>query len=102
MAAMDRREPPAQLHARVDAGDDGRRPASTAAEAAAAIARMETDPAYLAARRVQQLQHKLESVMANQQKLKELAPDYTRVESARTSRKANSWSATFAAAARWC
>jgi hypothetical protein len=50
------------------------------AEAAAAIARMETDPAYLAARKVQQLQYKLESVMANQQKLRELAPDYTRVE----------------------
>jgi hypothetical protein len=50
------------------------------AEAEAAIARMETDPAYLAARKVQQLQYKLESVMASQQRLRELAPDYTRVE----------------------
>jgi hypothetical protein len=47
-----------------------------AAEGAAAIAAMENDPVFLAARKVQQLQHKLESVMANQQKLLELAPDY--------------------------
>ena len=47
---------------------------------ATAIARMETDPAYLAARKIQQLQYKLESVMANQQKLWELAPNYERVE----------------------
>jgi hypothetical protein len=47
---------------------------------AIAIARMETDPAYLAARKIQQLQYKLESVMANQQKLWEMAPHYERVE----------------------
>ena len=50
------------------------------AACAAAIARMETDPAYLAGRKIQQLQYKLESVMANQQKLWELAPHYGHVE----------------------
>src|SRR6185295_15490236 len=50
-----------------------------AAEGAAAIAYMENDPVYLAARKVQQLRYKLESVMANQQKLLEMAPDYLRV-----------------------
>ncbi|MEO8807509.1 MAG: cupin-like domain-containing protein, partial [Burkholderiaceae bacterium] len=50
------------------------------AECAPAIQRMELDPAFLAARKMQQLQRKLESVLANQQKLWELAPDYQRVE----------------------
>ena len=50
------------------------------AECAPAIRRMEQDPAFLAARKMQQLQRKLESVLANQQKLWELAPDYARVE----------------------
>ena len=50
------------------------------AECAPAIRRMEHDPAFLAARKIQQLQRKLESVLANQQKLWELAPDYGRVE----------------------
>jgi hypothetical protein len=45
-----------------------------------AIRDMETDPAFLAARRLQQLQAKLESVMANQQKLRELDPNYGHVE----------------------
>jgi hypothetical protein len=49
-------------------------------EARSAIAVMEQSPAFLAARRHQQLQRKLESMMANQQKLRELAPDYQRVE----------------------
>ncbi len=51
--------------------------------AQAAIARMETDPAFLAGRKIQQLQYKLESVMANQQKLWEMAPGYTQVEKRR-------------------
>lgn len=46
----------------------------------AAIAAMEGNPAFLAARRFQQLQRKLESVLANQQKLWELAPGYQHVE----------------------
>jgi hypothetical protein len=50
------------------------------AECEAAIAAMELSPAYLAARKYQQLQRKLESVMANQQKVWELAPDYGVVE----------------------
>jgi Cupin-like domain len=50
------------------------------AECAQAIRRMEQDPAFLAARKMQQLQRKLESVLANQQKLWELAPEYGRVE----------------------
>ncbi len=49
-------------------------------QSSAAIARMESDPAFLAARKVQQLQYKLESVMANQQKLWEQSPTYTEVE----------------------
>jgi Cupin-like domain len=49
-------------------------------ECAPAIQRMESDPAFLAARKLQQLQRKLESVLANQQKLWEMAPDYGRVE----------------------
>lgn len=51
-----------------------------AAESAAAIRRMEQDPAFLAARKMQQLHRKLESVLANQQKLWELAPEYFSVE----------------------
>ena len=50
------------------------------AECALAIERMEHDPAFLAARKMQQLQRKLESVLENQQKLWELAPQYERVE----------------------
>ena len=50
------------------------------AECAPAIRRMESDPAFLAARKMQQLQRKLESVMANQQKLWEMAPGYAQVE----------------------
>lgn len=46
----------------------------------AAIERMERDPAYLAARKHQQLYFKLESVLANLQKLWESAPSYGRVE----------------------
>jgi hypothetical protein len=50
------------------------------AECEAAIRAMENDPAFLAARKFQQLQGKLESVMANQQKLRELDPLYGHVE----------------------
>lgn len=46
----------------------------------AAIAAMETDPVFLAARKHQQLQRKLESVLANQQKLWESSPTYLQVE----------------------
>ncbi|WP_159596407.1 cupin-like domain-containing protein [Hydrogenophaga sp. BPS33] len=49
-------------------------------ECEAAIQAMESDPAFLAARKFQQLQTKLESVMANQQKLLELDPHYAQVE----------------------
>ena len=45
-----------------------------------AIRRMEHDPAFLAARKMQQLQRKLESVLANQQILWEMSPGYTQVE----------------------
>jgi Cupin-like domain len=47
---------------------------------AAAIAAMEQDPAYLAALKHQQLQRKLESVLANLQQLWISSPDYGRVE----------------------
>lgn len=47
---------------------------------AASIAAMEQDPVYLAARKHQQLLRKLESVLQNQQKLWESAPNYTQVE----------------------
>jgi hypothetical protein len=50
------------------------------AHSAEAIARMESDPAFKAARRHQQLQRKLESVVANLQRMWELAPDYGVVE----------------------
>jgi hypothetical protein len=49
-------------------------------ECMAAIAEMETDPVFLAARKHQQLHRKLESVLANQQKLWESDPEYARVE----------------------
>jgi hypothetical protein len=49
-------------------------------EARSAIDSMEHSPAFLAARKFQQLQRKLESVLANQQKLWELAPQYQQVE----------------------
>lgn len=45
-----------------------------------AMQRMERDPAFLAARKHQQLQRKLESVLANLQKLWQSAPDYGVVE----------------------
>jgi hypothetical protein len=47
---------------------------------AAEIAAMERNPVFLAARKQQQQQRKLESVLANQQKLWESAPDYSVVE----------------------
>ncbi len=49
-------------------------------EARAAIAAMERAPAFLAARRHQQLHRKLESVVGNLQKLREVWPAYTTVE----------------------
>lgn len=49
-------------------------------EARSALALMERSPAFLAARKFQQIQRKLESMMSNQQKLRELAPDYQTVE----------------------
>jgi hypothetical protein len=49
-------------------------------EARAAIARMENDPAFRAARRMQQVQRKLESVAGNMQKLWETSPRYPVVE----------------------
>jgi hypothetical protein len=49
-----------------------------------AVAKMERDPAFLAARKHQQLYRKLESVLANQQKLWESAPQYGVVEKRRT------------------
>jgi hypothetical protein len=45
-----------------------------------AIEAMQSDPAFLAARKFQQLQAKLESVVANQQRLRELDPLYGHVE----------------------
>lgn len=49
-------------------------------ESAAAILTMEHNPVFLAARKLQQLHRKLESVVENQQKLKELDPHHARVE----------------------
>jgi hypothetical protein len=49
-------------------------------EARSALALMERSPAFLAARKFQQIQRKLESMVRNQQKLRELAPDYQTVE----------------------
>jgi Cupin-like domain len=51
-----------------------------AALSAAAIHAMERNPVFIAARRVQQLQKKLESVIGNQQKLKELDSRYATVD----------------------
>lgn len=51
-----------------------------AAAARDAIARMDDDPVFRAALRFQQLQRKMESVLENQQKLWEMAPNYGRVE----------------------
>jgi hypothetical protein len=51
-----------------------------AADSAEAIRQMDQNPVFLAAQRVQQLQRKFESVLANQQKLWETAPYYDRVE----------------------
>lgn len=45
-----------------------------------AISAIEANPVFLAARKVQQLQKKLDSVVANQQKLRQLDPNYGRVE----------------------
>ena len=45
-----------------------------------AIRTIEANPVFLAARRMQQLHHKLESVVRNQQLLKELDPHYCQVE----------------------
>ena len=53
-------------------------------ECQAAIALMEDDPSYRAARRMQQLQRKLESITGNLQRLWESAPDYGRVEKRKT------------------
>jgi len=50
------------------------------AEAAAALAQVESDPVFAAARRMQQLQRKLESVVANLQQVWELDPRYAEVE----------------------
>ncbi|HSV48209.1 MAG TPA: cupin-like domain-containing protein [Ramlibacter sp.] len=50
------------------------------AQSAAAIAAIETDPVFLAARRHQQVQRKLESVLANLQKLWQSDPAYPVVE----------------------
>ena len=47
---------------------------------AKAIAQMENDPAFQAARRFQQLQRKQDSVLENLQRLWSSAPEYTRVE----------------------
>ncbi len=49
-------------------------------ECQAAVAQMEVDPAFRAARKHQQLYRKLESVMANQQKLWNSDPNYAVVE----------------------
>lgn len=49
-------------------------------EAGSAITMMERSPAFLAARKFQQIQRKLESMLANQQKLRELTPHYQTVE----------------------
>lgn len=45
-----------------------------------AVNRLEADPVYLAARKHQQLLRKLQSVMANLQKVWESAPDYASIE----------------------
>ena len=50
------------------------------AQCEAALRDMEHNPAFIAARRWQQIQRKYESVLANQQRLWELAPHYAEVE----------------------
>jgi len=65
--------PESMLETMIAAGLDGD-------EAAGAIAAMDRSPAILAARKFQQIQRKLESMMSNQQKLRELAADYQKVE----------------------
>jgi len=49
-------------------------------KSAAAMRSMEQNPAFLAAKKWQQIQRKYESVLANHQKLGELSPDYRVVE----------------------
>lgn len=61
------------LHTMVGAGLDR-------ALCADAIRAIEASPGFIAARKFQQLQRKLESVLANQQKLWETAPHYERIE----------------------
>ena len=68
--------PDAMLATMVAAGLD-------AATSAAAVAQIEQDPVFLAARRHQQMLRKLESVVANQQKLWESDPGYGVVEKRR-------------------
>jgi Cupin-like domain len=65
--------PESMLTTMVDAGVD-------AELAQQAIAQTEQQPIFKAARLHQQLQRKLESVMANQQRIKELAGQYAQVE----------------------
>ncbi|HUL64055.1 MAG TPA: cupin-like domain-containing protein [Burkholderiaceae bacterium] len=65
--------PDSMLATMVQAGLD-------ADEARSAITLMNRSPGLLAARKFQQIQRKLESVLANQQKLWELAPHYEQVE----------------------
>jgi hypothetical protein len=52
----------------------------SADDARSAIALMDQSPGIIAARKFQQIQRKLESMMGNQQKLRELAVDYQQVE----------------------
>lgn len=65
--------PQSMLKTMCDAGLDP-------SQSEAAIAAMEHNPGYLAAKRVLQQKAKLESIMANQQKLWEAAPNYSHVE----------------------
>ena len=69
--------PDSMLQTMSDAGLDPR-------ECQAAIALMEDDPVFRAARRMQQLHRKLESVTGNLQKLWESAPSYGAVEKRKT------------------
>lgn len=69
--------PDSMLATMVAAGLDPR-------ECQAAIALMEDEPAFRAARRMQQVQRKLESVTANLQRLWESAPKYATVEKRKT------------------
>jgi Cupin-like domain len=65
--------PASMVRTMVDAGLD-------AQASAIAIAQMDNEPAFLAARRFQQLQRKLESVLENLQRLWSSAPHYAVVE----------------------